>query len=209
MTTQAPSPQSLSVAIILAQAAASLQSGTERPAVKQVVDALLELEHTTRHQHITFPFSALAGQWRLCFTTGTRKARQGGIVPGKGFYMPRFAPAFIGFTPSESGFRETGQGTIGNQIQLGPLLVKFTGPCRYPGKKNLLVFDFTEIQIELAGRTLYRGDVRGREAKQQKFEDRPIATLPFFAFFQVTDQYIAARGRGGGLAIWVRMPDLQ
>jgi len=36
------------------------------------------------------------------------------------------------------------------------------------------------------------------------FYDQPIAKLPFFAFFLVTEDFIAARGRGGGLALGLR-----
>ena len=32
----------------------------------------------------------------------------------------------------------------------------------------------------------------------------PIAKLPFFAFFLITENLIAARGRGGGLALWIK-----
>ncbi|MBE9256152.1 hypothetical protein IQ228_01760, partial [Dolichospermum sp. LEGE 00246] len=36
------------------------------------------------------------------------------------------------------------------------------------------------------------------------FNEQPIAKLAFFAFFLVTEDMIAARGRGGGLALWIR-----
>jgi len=42
------------------------------------------------------------------------------------------------------------------------------------------------------------------EEKEMNFYDQPIAKLPFFAFFLVTEDFIAARGRGGGLALWVK-----
>ena len=35
------------------------------------------------------------------------------------------------------------------------------------------------------------------------FNEQPIAKLAFFAFFLVTEDMIAARGRGGGLALWI------
>ncbi|BAY27539.1 hypothetical protein NIES2100_73640 [Calothrix sp. NIES-2100] len=36
------------------------------------------------------------------------------------------------------------------------------------------------------------------------FYNQPIAKLPFFAFFVITKDFIAARGRGSGLALWIR-----
>lgn len=206
MTIQAPSSHAPDSTALVTRVATS-PDGKERPPVPEVVEALLEMERTTRHHHTTFPFEALLGQWQLRFTTGTRKARQGGIVLGKGFYMPGFAPAFISFTSDDPQLKAAEQGRIGNQIQVGPLWLKFAGPCRYIAKKNLLAFDFTEIQVKLFGQTVYQGDIRGGKAKNQQFETQRIAKLPFFAFFDVTDRYIAARGRGGGLAVWIRADD--
>jgi hypothetical protein len=120
---------------------------------------------------------------------------------GRGWYVPKLVPAQISFhTPQSSDEIE-----IGNQIQVGSLRLKFTGAARYLGKKNLLAFDFTEMQISLADRILHQREVRGGKAKAAEFSTRSIATLPFFAFFAVTEEFIAARGRGGGLALWRRL----
>jgi hypothetical protein len=89
-------------------------------------------------------------------------------------------------------------------VQLGSMLLKLTGPARYLGKKNLLAFDFTQMQISLFGRVIYNGKFGGSKDKIEDFYERAIAKLPFFAFFLVTEDLIAARGRGGGLALWIR-----
>lgn len=192
---------------ILHQATIAFREGTgERPSASAVVDALLQAEKSAKRQRLTYPMEALLGQWQLCFATGTRKVRQrGGIVLGKGLYVPRFTPAQISFTQHPP----TPEAPIpkleaGNQIQLGPLLVKLTGPAQYLGKKNLLAFDFTHLQLSVFNRTLYQGGLRGGQQQAEAFYSQPIAKLPFFAFFAVTDELIAARGRGGGLALWVR-----
>ncbi|MBD2057640.1 hypothetical protein H6F88_16720 [Oculatella sp. FACHB-28] len=91
-----------------------------------------------------------------------------------------------------------------NQIQLGSFKLKFTGPAKYLGKKNLLAFDFTQVQLELGDRSLFTADFRGGKAKKAAFEQIAITKLPFFAFFLVTEEFIAARGRGGGLALWIQ-----
>jgi len=41
------------------------------------------------------------------------------------------------------------------------------------------------------------------------FYDQPIAKLPFFAFFLVTEDFIAACGRGGGLLLLRRLEHFQ
>jgi len=79
-----------------------------------------------------------------------------------------------------------------------------TGPAQYLGKKNLLAFGFTHIQLCLFGRAIFSRELRGGKATAIDFYHQSIAKLPFFAFFLITEDLIAARGRGGGLALWVR-----
>jgi hypothetical protein len=200
---------SAGAAKVLVQAAKAYgKKRGDRPAAKAVVEALLQAEKAAKQQRLTYPFEALDGQWRLCFTTGTRKAKRGGIVAGKGFYLPKLTPAFISFAAaSESETNEAeakAQGTIGNQIQLAGVQLCLTGVCRYEGKKNLLAFDFTQMQIFAFNRSLYTGSIRGGKAQAEQFDQQPLSKLPFFSFFLVTDALIAARGRGGGLALWIR-----
>ncbi|KAM3095258.1 hypothetical protein ACKFKF_25400 [Phormidesmis sp. 146-12] len=178
---------------------ANAASRTGRPNPDRVVEALLEAEKAAKKQRLTYPLTSLLGQWRLCFTTGTRKLRKrGGIALGKGFYLPQFVPAGIGFSPVAE---RDDYATINNQIQVGGLQLKFTGLAKYLGKKNLLAFDFSQIQISVGKYAIYAGQLRGGKTD---FEERSVAQLPFFAFFLVTETFIAARGRGGGLALWTR-----
>ena len=172
----------------------------DRPQPQRVVDALLQAEKAAKQQRLSYPLEKLLGEWQLCFSTGTRKLKQrGGIALGRGFYLPRLTPAAIGFRTSDSSLLQ-----ITNQIQVGGLSLKLTGSAKYLNKKNLLAFDFTQVQIGVFDRALYTGGFRSGKTKSEPFADQPIAKLPFFAFFWVTDDLIAARGRGGGLAIWVR-----
>jgi hypothetical protein len=185
---------------VLQQAVAAYRDGkSQRPGAEAVVNALLQLEKVAKQQRSHYSFESLTGEWRLCFTTGVRKRRQGGIALGKGFYLPGFAPAGIGFAPGA----EPGKGQISNQIQVAGLTLRFTGPAKYLDRKNLLAFDFTQIQICAGDRPLYSGGFRGGRKKNAAFDQLPIAQLPFFAFFLVTPDFIAARGRGGGLALWI------
>lgn len=189
---------------------------TDRPSPAQVIDALLAAERAAKQQHQTYPPEALLGQWRLYFATGTRKRRQGGITLGRGFYLPRFVQAQIGFDradppadpdtcPPENGLDavDPEQLQISNQLQVGLFRLGFLGPARYRHPKNLLAFDFTQVQLDFLSTALYRGKFR-RSKTQTPFAQRSIARLPFFSFFWVSDQLIAARGRGGGLAIWIK-----
>lgn len=187
-------------------AAAFRDSSKQRPPASAVVSALLEAEKAAKHDKITYPLESLLGAWRLGFVVTVRKApRRGGIVMGRGWYIPKLVKAQISFSkPAENSAENPKMAEIGNQLKLGSLLLQFTGSAQYLGKKNLLAFDFNQIQLALFGRGIYSGNFRRSQAQAEDFERQSIAKLPFFSFFLVTDKFIAARGRGGGLAIWIR-----
>ncbi len=171
----------------------------ERPSRTEMVAALQSAEIAARRDKLTIPFESLGGEWRLCFATGASRAKRRKVVLGKGLYFPKFTPATISFTCDTAN-----TGTVTNQLVVGAVKFKFSGPCRYPGKKNLLAFDFTQIQFQLLGATVYQGKIRSGKRAGLDFATLAIADLPFFAFFWASATSIAARGRGGGLALWVR-----
>jgi hypothetical protein len=163
-----------------------------------IVAALLQAEKTTKGDRRQFPRASLMGNWRLCFST------MGKVKLGdkrlRGFYLPSWLPAQIGFAASGV---EAYPISITNQITVGLVSLKLSGPAKFIEKKNLIGFDFTQIEVKILGQTVYNGKFPSpREGKV--FGDISIGKLPFFAFFAVTEQFIAARGRGGGLAIWVK-----
>lgn len=174
----------------------------DRPTATTLVEALLTAEKTAKQQHLVYPIEALLGQWRLFFATGTKRRKQGGITLSKGFYLPSLVQAQIGFDRPDSA---SDQLQISNQAAVGLMSLQIFGPARYLNKKNLLAFDFTQMQLNLLGKAIYRGPFRGGAAKAASFANQPIARLPFFSFFLVTETFIAARGRGGGLAIWTKV----
>jgi hypothetical protein len=169
-----------------------------KPNAAAVVTALLQAEKSTKSDRRQFPVASLMGNWRLCFST------MGKVKLGdkrlRGFYLPNWLPAQIGFAPSELVESPI---AITNQITVGLVSLKLSGPAKFIEKKNLIGFDFTQITVKILGQTVYDGKFPSpREGKV--FWDIAIGKLPFFAFFEVNEQFIAARGRGGGLAIWVK-----
>ena len=179
---------------------AVIQAKKLRPTAKEVVEALLQAEKTTKQQKQVYPLELLFGQWRLCFTAPKNAHFKSGVALGKGFYVPQIAPAQISFFPSQN----LGEARITNSVQFGSLQLKLTGPARYLDKKNLLMFDFTQVEILLFNRAIYSGGFRGGKLKDVDFYEQSVSKAPFFAFFRVTEDFIAARGRGGGLALWVK-----
>jgi hypothetical protein len=206
MTVEETSTAFSDLVAVLAHAAAHERGGrSARPSAKVVVNALLQAEKAAKQQHLTYPLNSLLGDWRLCFTAPRKAHLRGGVALGKGLYVPQIAKAQISFsTQSPNSAQSSSQVEINNSVQCGPLLFKLTGPTRYLGKKNLLAFDFTYMQLCLFGRAVYSGEFRGGKATATNFYHQSIAKLPFFAFFLMTDDFIAARGRGGGLALWVK-----
>ncbi|OKH54933.1 hypothetical protein NIES2101_05035 [Calothrix sp. HK-06] len=187
----------------LAQAALSFRDSSKtRPKPDVVVNALLQAEKTAKQQKLTYPFTSLSGNWRLCFATGTRKVRKrSGIILGKGFYMPKFSPAYIGFDILDTSIN---RGRISNKIQFGGFALELSGLTQYIDKKNLLAFDFHTYEINLFNHKVYSGNVPSSQTNVSNFYDQKIGKLAFFAFFLVTENFIAARGRGGGLALWIK-----
>ncbi|MHC5933283.1 hypothetical protein [Nostoc sp.] len=204
MTADLTSTATFDFVSVLSHAAVAYrgQRGT-RPSADILVNALLQAEKSAKQQRLTYPFESLLGKWQLSFVTGTKKVRErGGIVLGKGFYVAKFITVHVSFNATLSD--DSGRGEIVNQVEFGPVLLKLRGPLQYSSKKNLLGFDFNHILISLFGRVVYNRPIAFGKVKIEDFYNQPIAKLPFFDFFLVTEDLIAARGRGGGLAFWIR-----
>ncbi len=204
MTADLTSTTTFDFVTVLSQAAAGYrgQRGT-RPSAEILVTALLQAEKAGKQQRLNYPFESLLGKWQLCFVTGTKKVRQrGGIVLGKGLYVPRFITIHVSFNTTLE--QNSNRGEIANQVEFSPVFLKLTGPVQYLGKKNLLAFDFNQMLISLFSRVVYNRAIHFSKLQTEDFYNQPIAKLPFFAFFLVTENFIAARGRGGGLAFWIR-----
>ncbi|BBD68890.1 hypothetical protein NIES4072_37820 [Nostoc commune NIES-4072] len=188
---------------VLSQAAAAYQGqrGTP-PSAEILVNALLQAEKSTKQERLTYPFESLLGKWQLCFATGTKKVRERGtIVLGKGLYVPKFIKIHVSFNATLG--QDSNRGKISNQVEFGPVLLNLTGPVQYLSKKNLLAFDFNQMLISLFGRVVYNRPM-GSGIQAEDFYNQSITKLPFFGFFLVTEDFIAARGRAGGLAFWIR-----
>ena len=168
----------------------------ERPNTKDLVTALQTSEKSTK---TAYALADLVGTWRLHFITGTKKTRQkAGVALGAGRYLPKFLKIQIHYQADDDE-----QGLVQNSVELGALRLTLTGPIKFWPKAKCLAFDFTQIQIQLGRVTLYKGRVRP-ESAEQDFYQQPLKEQAFFKYFWVTKQGIAARGRGGGLALWYR-----
>ncbi|MGK7910241.1 MAG: hypothetical protein AB4050_01990 [Synechococcus sp.] len=199
----------MSASTAIAAAASYLQNRVRnqklspaKPDTTAVITALTAAEKSARQAKSTNSLSDLAGTWQLGFITGTQKARQqakGAL--GAGRFLPRWLHIFIAYTATA---KDSDRGTVHNSVTVGPLTLTLSGPTRFYPKTSVLAFDFIHITVTMAGVELYSGDVRGGQEKAAAFYDLPLKKTAFFTYFAICDRYIAARGKGGGLALWTK-----
>ncbi|MEB3227220.1 MAG: hypothetical protein VKJ27_02465, partial [Synechocystis sp.] len=140
------------------------------------------------------------GTWQLRFVTGTKKVRQrAGVVLGAGQYLPNW----VGITLAYEADSAT-TGRMINRVSLGALTFVVSGPCCWQSPRNLLAFDFTHLEITLGLLKLFQGYLGNGAEREAKFFQSSIGKQAFFVFFLLEERVIAARGKGGGLALWVK-----
>ena len=190
---------------ILEQAAKS----NHKPSSAAVVTALLEAEKNAKKTKNRYSLEQLSGKWRLCFITGTKKSRQkAGVMLGAGRYIPEWvAKIQIAYSaqPVSEGEKPSETGRVENSVFVGAIELTLSGPTKFLVNQNILAFDFTRIRVKLLGKTVYQGLIRGGEVREAEFFSLSVGKQAFFAYFLVEDGIIAARGRGGGLALWERV----
>jgi hypothetical protein len=169
---------------------------SDRTEANLVVKTLLETEKEMKKERLSYTLEQLLGTWRLCFVTGTKKAKKrAGIILGDGRYLPNFITIKLSYSLDK----------VENLVKLGCLEIKLTGPIKFLTPQNILAFDFTKITVKLANFTIYNSEIRGGKDREVNFAQESIKKQAFFRYFLITDQIIAARGRGGGLALWEKV----
>ena len=85
---------------------------------------------------------------------------------------------------------------IKNSINFGLLNISFIGRAELKGLRPLLVFYFEELKIRISNLTIINKELKKPEDKK----------MPFFSLIGISTQnsWLCARGRGGGLAVWVK-----
>jgi len=195
----------MSEAIIEAAVAYLNAKGTAaKPDPADVVAALVRAEKQCKRQKRQFSYTQLLGSWRLGFVSGTQTVRPNSGAspinrPGKGRFLPTFLQVQISYDVSARG---DDLGTVRNCVTLGPARLQLSGPTRFWPKTNSLGFDFVHLTGGVGSLTLYDAPVRGGQTSADTFVEKTLKDQAFFTFFLVEPSYIAARGKGGGLALW-------
>ncbi len=85
---------------------------------------------------------------------------------------------------------------IKNSISFGLLNIIFTGSASLKGLRPLLPFYFDNFKINIGNFSIINKSIKKPKEKE----------MPFFSLIGISklDNWMCARGRGGGLAIWIR-----
>lgn len=129
----------------------------------------------------------LTGEWRLIYTTGTKKTED---EIGRVNYVPIVAVQRF----------DMGERFIRNGVYFGPLSLEFEGSLRWMDEQRRLEFDFEDLKV--CGMSVPLPDwLRGAAGMKSS---TPYKKQPAFNFVAVDGRIAAARGAGGGVALWLR-----
>lgn len=178
---------------------------TRQAAVEDVFEAIRFFE-TKKSARPPFDGRTVNGQWRLQFTTGTAEKAANANRRKGGSYFP------LGAVQSFNA----ATGHIRNGIYAGPLSFFFDGPFVWDDQRKILEFTFDRVSLAWGSGKPLRFNigegawekVKGAEEAvsdgQGKIGKGGRKVNPFFKFVFADDTCIAARGRGGGLALWAK-----
>ena len=157
--------------------------------------ALLALEVAARRSGTGLTADDLQGCWQLDQVWPKGSSRPASFSA----LLLRGLAARLEIGPGDGA--EAGALTLRNAVNLGPLELRFRGPGWLKAPRPLLLFQFDRLELRLAGRLLLQRDLPAPQPRRQ----------PFFALIargqggSASDGagvWLAARGRGGGLALW-------
>jgi hypothetical protein len=144
---------------------------------------LLQLEQQARRSGSGVEADALQGCWQLelVWPKGQQRASafSGWLLRGLSARLE------IGTDPEDL--------LLSNAVNLGAVELRFRGRGRLEGKRPLLLFSFEQLQLSLGGWRLVERTLPAPAPQR----------MPFFALIHRDPSgWLAARGRGGGLALW-------
>ncbi|MFM7314295.1 MAG: hypothetical protein ACKO0M_14230 [Cyanobium sp.] len=152
----------------------------------QATPTALELrqrERRVRHGGTGLGSADLEGLWRLELVWPKDGARPASLSA----VLLRALAASLDIRCEDEGL------ILRNAVRIGALELSFRGPGQLVGSRPLLQFRFESLALTLAGRTLLRRTLPAPEPRR----------MPFFALIERgAEGWLAARGRGGGLALW-------
>ena len=151
----------------------------ERPSGQE----LLTREALVRSTGTGIHVDALLGRWCLR-TVWSRGQTSPSSLAGLGL---RASGATLELKQTDAGLG------IVNSVRLGSLILQFSGSAELVGRRPLLQFWFRDLDLIWGKRRLWHRTLPIPTGRQR----------PFFALIaRDPEGWLAARGRGGGLALW-------
>lgn len=155
---------------------------------------VLERERLSRRLGSQLTTSDLVGCWRLHQLWSKTQAQPNPTAAA----LLRSLKASLSI---DAAGEAEGALTVRNSVQFGALQLCFSGQGQLRGTRPLLEFWFTELELRLGRQTLWRQAITRLPEPRRR---------PFFALIARTGNadsgWLLARGRGGGLALWMIEP---
>ena len=148
---------------------------------------LLELEKISRKDGSGIESESLIGLWKFVSVWKKGEEKEDPIASS----LLRIFSASLEITKDQSN-----QFGISNYINFGLLSIRFSGAGNLKGKQPLLPFFFEYIELKAASSILLSQSLKIPEESK----------MPFFGLIAMgkDGKWLSARGRGGGLALWVK-----
>jgi len=153
--------------------------------------ALLELERQVRHSGSGLTADQLAGVWRLQQVWPRSGSRPTGFAAA----LLRGLEAALEIQPAAAADHLA----LVNRVCLGPIELRFEGEGVLEGRRPLLGFGFDRCRLRAGERDLFSRSLPAPDPRRRPF----FALIGSGAALGGTT-WLAARGRGGGLALWIR-----
>lgn len=150
---------------------------------------LLDRERRCRQDGTGLTTADLLGCWRLerIWNKGSRQPASAAAALLRGL-SARLQLSAAGPDPEDGDLR------LANSVRFGALELRFEGVGRLEGRRPLLLFSFERLLLLLGGRVLVERTLPQPDPLRR----------PFFALIAAERSgWLAARGRGGGLALWL------
>ncbi len=155
------------------------------------IEELLRLEGLAQKSGSGIEFDSLIGIWRFLYVWQQETDDENTLASS----LLRLFSANLELRSNQED-QECVKFDIINSIQFGALQIRFVGLGDLTGRRPLLLFYFERIELKLGGRLLLSRTLDIPDEKQR----------PFFSLIgmESTGRWLAARGKGGGLALWLK-----
>ena len=90
-----------------------------------------------------------------------------------------------------------------NSVRLGAIELRFEGTGQLQGRRPLLVFSFDRLRLLLGGRVVFERALATPDPRRTPFFALIGAERARDSVLKEPKGWLAARGRGGGLALWL------